>query len=75
MHSPAHGSSAMTTAQLDSTLTEFCEHCERETRHGVQIELRVENSEAAQPKCSREPYRVSECLVCESVDARRMNDA
>ncbi|MFB6270715.1 MAG: hypothetical protein ABEH83_12265 [Halobacterium sp.] len=65
----------MTTAQPESSLTEFCPHCERETRHAVQIELRVENSDATHAECSREPYRVSECLVCETTDSRRMNDA
>ena len=68
-------SSVMTTAHPDSTLTEFCQTCDRETRHAVRIELRVENADADQPKCSREPYRVSECVVCDAVDTCRMNDA
>ncbi|WP_336037746.1 hypothetical protein [Halobacterium yunchengense] len=65
----------MATKTPMSNLTEFCEDCDRETRHAVEIQLRVENAEASQPKCSREPYRVSECLHCEATDAVRMNDA
>ncbi|MCG1003685.1 MULTISPECIES: hypothetical protein [Halobacterium] len=65
----------MTTASPDSKLREFCEDCERTTRHAVRIELRVENAAVDNPGCSREPYRVSRCLVCETTDASRMSDA
>jgi len=65
----------MTTTAPDANLREFCERCEQETRHAVTIQLRVENANADKPKCSREPYRVSECLACESTVTRRMNDA
>lgn len=65
----------MTTTATGSPLEEFCERCERETRHTVQIHLRVENADADQPKCSREPYRVSECAACEATNTKRMNDA
>jgi len=65
----------MTTTAPDSAVREFCETCERATRHAVRIELRVESPDADNPGCSREPYRVSRCLVCETTDARRMSDA
>jgi len=65
----------MTTTAPDPTLREFCNDCDRPTRHAVRIELRVENPAADNPGCSREPYRVSRCLVCETTDARRMSDA
>lgn len=73
MPEAVHGSGTMTTTMPGSNLREFCERCERETRHAVKIELRTENVDAA--GCSREPYRVSRCLVCEDTQARRMNDA
>jgi len=68
-------SNTMTTTAPDSAVQEFCQHCECATRHAVCIELRVESPDADNPGCSREPYRVSRCLVCETTDARRMSDA
>jgi len=65
----------MTTTAPDSAVREFCQRCERATRHAVRIELRVESPDADNPGCSREPYRVSRCLVCDGTDARRMSDA
>ncbi|GAA0287867.1 DUF7835 family putative zinc beta-ribbon protein [Halobacterium noricense] len=65
----------MTTTAPDSHLREFCQDCDRATRHAVRIELRVENHAVDNPGCSREPYRVSRCLVCDATDARRMSDA
>ena len=65
----------MTTTAPGSSLREFCPDCDRATRHAVRIELRVENHAADNPGCSREPYRVSRCLVCDATDARRMSDA
>ncbi|MGB9965134.1 hypothetical protein [Halobacterium sp. CBA1126] len=65
----------MTTAAPDPNRLEFCPDCERETRHAVRIELRTENPAVDNPGCSREPYRVSRCLVCDATDARRMSDA
>lgn len=68
-------STAMTTTAPPSDLTEFCEDCQCETPHGVTIQLRIENADSEHAKCSREPYRVSECRRCESSTAQRMNDA
>jgi hypothetical protein len=56
-------------------MTEACEECGRETLHQVQVELRTESSKPENAEYSREPYRVSTCLECETTSARRMNDA
>ncbi|MFC4449808.1 hypothetical protein [Halorussus aquaticus] len=50
---------------------EDCEECGRETVHAVTVELRAENPDST---FSREPYRVSECTVCETETTTRMND-
>lgn len=54
---------------------EFCEPCESETPHAVQIELRSESKTGENAAFSREPYRVSECRSCGETTAIRMNDA
>jgi hypothetical protein len=75
MRSWTDQSIAMTTTSPRTSLTEFCEDCKRETSHAVTIQLRVENANADHAKCSREPYRVSECQNCDASTALRMNDA
>lgn len=54
------------------SIIEECDDCERETPHEVSVQLRTENPESS---FSREPYRVSECTVCETETTTRMNNA
>lgn len=56
-----------------SSVSEECDECGRETSHEVDVELRTENPEADNPAHSREPYRVTECEVCETVETTRLN--
>jgi len=57
---------------LTADRVEECPDCDCETQHAVRIELRTENPESS---FSREPYRVSQCTVCETETTTRMNDA
>ena len=63
----------MTTTTPNTDVREFCEHCDEETPHAVQIELRVESTKTENQEFSREPYRVSTCATCESTSTLRMN--
>ncbi|MEF8881909.1 MAG: hypothetical protein V5A34_05210 [Halapricum sp.] len=54
---------------------EHCQHCERETTHIVSLELVTESDSPDNAEFSREPYRVSKCLVCGEKTADRMNNA
>ncbi|WP_435157636.1 hypothetical protein [Haladaptatus sp. DFWS20] len=54
--------------------TEECSACRRRTQHQVSIEVRAE-SEGKNAAFSREPYRVTECLVCGETTNTRMNNA
>lgn len=65
----------MATTSPHSGVMEFCEPCESETPHAVQIELRSESKSGENAAFSREPYRVSECRSCGEITAIRMNDA
>lgn len=59
----------------DSGISEHCSHCNRETEHSVQIQLRTESDEDTDTAMySREPYRVSECRTCGETEAVRMNN-
>lgn len=64
-----------TKNQQFQTLTEFCENCERETPHQVSVQIRTESKKKQNAEFSREPYRVTECLVCDEVTSQRMNNA
>jgi len=55
--------------------TEECSHCNRETAHGVTIQIWTESDKSQNAEYSREPYRVATCLVCGSETATRMNNA
>ncbi|WP_266080538.1 DUF7835 family putative zinc beta-ribbon protein [Haladaptatus caseinilyticus] len=52
--------------------TEECSTCRRRTRHQVSIEVRAE-SEGENAAFSREPYRVTDCLLCGTTTSTRMN--
>ena len=56
-------------------VSEPCDICERDTTHSVSIELRTESGKAENAEFSREPYRVSECMICGGETALRMNNA
>lgn len=59
----------------DAGISEYCQHCNRETTHSVQIQLRTESDEENETAMySREPYRVSECRSCGETDSVRMNN-
>lgn len=64
------------TQSSNSAISEHCDHCNRETKHTVQIQLRTESKQDnANAVYSREPYRVSECLGCGETSSVRMNNA
>lgn len=58
-----------------SDFTETCDACERDTPHSVSIQLQTESTKTENSEFSREPYRVSECMVCGAETALRMNNA
>lgn len=63
------------TSDPGAGISEHCNHCNRETEHTVQIQLRTEsNEENDNAAYSREPYRVSECRGCGQTNAVRMNN-
>lgn len=64
---------SMTTTTPNTDVREFCDNCDQETPHAVQIELRVESTKTENQEFSREPYRVSTCADCESTSELRMN--
>ena len=63
------------TSQSASDLTESCDDCDRDTPHTVSIELRTESDKPENSEFSREPYRITECMVCGSETTLRMNNA
>lgn len=56
-------------------VTEFCETCGRRTPHHVRLELVTESTNPENAQFSREPYRVSECKLCDQSVSIRMNNA
>ena len=61
--------------QSASDFTETCGDCGRDTPHTVSIQLRTESEKRENAEFSREPYRVSECMVCGAETTLRMNNA
>ncbi|WP_049970688.1 DUF7835 family putative zinc beta-ribbon protein [Haladaptatus cibarius] len=57
-----------------SEMAERCDSCGNETPHAVSIEIRTENEGAKNSAFSREPYRISTCVVCGDETSQRMND-
>jgi len=57
------------------TRTEPCSNCERTTPHDVSVEILTESAQPENAEFSREPYRVSECMVCGTTTSTRMNNA
>ncbi|MFB6223577.1 MAG: hypothetical protein ABEH86_07895 [Haloarcula sp.] len=56
-------------------MAEDCSTCDRETPHAVRVQIRTESAEPENAEFSREPYRVSECQICGTTTATRMNNA
>jgi hypothetical protein len=56
-------------------IREQCTTCDAETLHSVAVEIRTESSKAENAEFSREPYRVSTCIRCETETVQRMNNA
>jgi hypothetical protein len=65
---------AATPTDIDA-VTEECEGCDRRTLHTAEVEIQAESPNPASAAPSREPYRVSECEVCGTVEQIRMNNA
>jgi ribosomal protein S14 len=53
---------------------EECEECGRRTGHDVSVDLRTENPKSSNAAFSREPYRVTKCIVCGHETAVRWQD-
>jgi ribosomal protein L37E len=58
-----------------NAVTEECERCGFSTKHQVTVEILSESQDGDNAQFSREPYRISECQVCGSTKAIRMNNA
>lgn len=56
---------------------EPCVGCGEDTEHQVRLQIMEENSgpDDRSRSFSREPYRVSECVVCGEQEILRMNNA
>ncbi|MFC7026403.1 hypothetical protein ACFQJ5_00350 [Halomicroarcula sp. GCM10025324] len=67
----------MATTKQDVDHEEGCTACESETPHAVSVEILTESPdvESETAAFSREPYRVSTCLVCGTTTTTRMNNA
>ena len=65
---------AIRNGRFDS-MTEPCEDCGRDTEHRVSVEIRTESTKTENAAFSREPYRITRCLVCNRERSQRMNNA
>lgn len=65
----------MATSMNEEGMTEECPECARETPHEVSIQLLTESRKEENAEFSREPYRITECLVCGESNSQRMNNA
>ncbi|MBX0323772.1 hypothetical protein EGH21_12105 [Halomicroarcula sp. F13] len=65
----------MATTNDDVDMSEACSNCGRETPHEVTLQIQTESTKRENAEFSREPYRVSECLVCGETTNTRMNNA
>jgi hypothetical protein len=54
---------------------ERCDTCAVQTPHDVSIEIRTESDKERNAQFSREPYRVTRCLMCGETASQRMNNA
>jgi hypothetical protein len=67
--------SRMATTEDSADLTEECDECGQQTPHDVSVEILTESRKRENAEFSREPYRVSECLECNTTTRLRMNNA
>jgi len=65
----------MATTNDGGDMSEACTECGRDTPHAVSVQIQTESDAAENAEFSREPYRVSECLVCGATTSTRMNNA
>lgn len=77
MRSPLHDDSSDDEDTPDTVREEHCPSCERRTPQRVTIEIRQEGSDHATRretmKYARGPYRITECLRCETLTAERID--
>ncbi|MFC4359065.1 hypothetical protein ACFO0N_14035 [Halobium salinum] len=52
---------------------EHCEHCGRDTRHRVSIELVSHSDRGSNARFAREPHRVANCRDCGTERTVRLN--
>lgn len=64
-----------TKPSTPNTTVEYCSQCKRETPHVVRVEIRTESKKAENAEFSREPYRLTRCLECNTETILRMNNA
>jgi hypothetical protein len=65
----------MAIKPVENDVVEHCESCNESTPHSARIELRTESAKETNAQYSREPYRVTECMVCGENCSQRMNNA
>ena len=70
---PAQGVMSVIDSPPDG-MTEDCAECGRATPHDVSVQILTESPITKNAEFSREPYRVSECLVCGVQTETRMNN-
>jgi len=76
MHTLPHLRTTMATTDDNiEDVTEECTRCGRATPHSIAVEILTESTKEENAAFSREPYRISECRVCGSVEQTRMNNA
>lgn len=56
-------------------LTEECDECDRQTPHTITVKILAESAKRENAEYSREPYRISVCEICGTVERTRMNNA
>ncbi|RBI60141.1 hypothetical protein DMJ13_20540 [halophilic archaeon] len=53
---------------------EHCRICADQTPHEVSLEIRTESNKSDNAEFSREPYRITHCLICGEITSQRMNN-
>jgi hypothetical protein len=64
-----------TTESTVADVSEECTACGHVTPHHVGVQVLTESTKQENAEFSREPYRVSECLICGDETTTRMNNA
>ncbi len=63
------------TYDFERGFVETCKTCGVTGTHDVRIEIQMENPDSPYAGQSREPYRITTCHECGSVNEQRMNQA